>query len=44
MLTSPAYVSAFGLNAEPFSKEIDDAEQWLPSSKQDLVTDLCDAL
>jgi general secretion pathway protein A len=37
MNTTPAYVSAFALKAEPFSKEIDDAELWLPSSKQDLV-------
>ena len=44
MMTTPAYVSSFGLKAEPFSKEIDDAELWLPSSKQELVADLCDAL
>ena len=44
MTTTPAYVSAFALKAEPFSKEIDDAELWLPSSKQDLVDELCEAL
>jgi general secretion pathway protein A len=35
---------AFGLSAAPFSKEIPDAELWLPSSKQDLVDALVDAV
>jgi general secretion pathway protein A len=34
----------FGLREAPFSKEIDDAELWLPSSKKDLVDDLEAAL
>jgi hypothetical protein len=30
---SESYLGAFGLKAAPFSKEIADAELWLPSSK-----------
>lgn len=37
-------LSCFGLRATPFSKELDDAELWLPSSKQVLVDDLQAAL
>jgi len=33
----------FGLSAEPFSKEIDDADLWLPPSKRALLDDLVDA-
>jgi len=40
---SPDTLSLFGLSAEPFSKEIDDADLWLPPSKQALVDDLVDA-
>ena len=40
---SPDALSAFGLSAEPFSKEIDDADLWLPPSKQALVDELVDA-
>lgn len=36
--------SHFGLNAEPFSKEIADAELWLPPSKQALLDDLIEAM
>jgi general secretion pathway protein A len=39
-----AYLAAFGLKESPFSKEIGDAELWLPSSKATLVEELCDAL
>jgi general secretion pathway protein A len=38
------YLSTWGLTAAPFSKEVDDAELWLPPSKEHLVDDLCDAL
>lgn len=38
------YCSVFGLSAEPFSKEIDDADLWLPPSKQTLLDDLVDAV
>lgn len=41
---SPTYVSYFGLKDAPFSKEIPDAELWLPASKTDLVDDLCEAV
>lgn len=34
---TPAYVSTFGLTEAPFSKEIPDADLWLPSSKASLV-------
>ena len=40
---SPETLSVFGLSAEPFSKEIDDADLWLPPSKQDLLDELVDA-
>jgi general secretion pathway protein A len=38
------YLAHFGFSAEPFSKEIEDAELWLPPSKQDLVDDLVEAV
>lgn len=38
------YLSHFGLTAEPFSKDIGDAELWLPPSKLALVEDLTDAM
>ena len=31
---TPELLSLFGLSAEPFSKEIDDADLWLPPTKQ----------
>ncbi len=37
------YLSHFGLTAEPFGKDIGDAELWMPS-KQSLVEDLTDAM
>lgn len=37
-------LSVFGLREAPFSKELDDAELWLPSSKLALVDDLEAAL
>ncbi len=40
---SPETLAVFGLSAEPFSKEIDDADLWLPPSKQALVDELVDA-
>jgi general secretion pathway protein A len=40
----PAYLSAFGLKEAPFSKEIPDADLWLPSSKQSLVESIGEAL
>jgi type II secretory pathway predicted ATPase ExeA len=38
-----AYLAHFGLKAAPFSKEIADAELWLPPSKKALVDELCEA-
>jgi len=33
-------LSAFGLRASPFSKEIDDADLWLPESKTGCLPDV----
>jgi type II secretory pathway predicted ATPase ExeA len=38
------YLSHFGLSSEPFSKDVGDADLWLPPSKQSLVEDLTDAM
>ena len=38
------YLSHFGLSSHPFSKDIGDAELWMPPSKQSLVEDLTDAV
>jgi general secretion pathway protein A len=37
------YLGAFGLKAAPFSKEIADADLWLPTSKAGIVDELCEA-
>lgn len=42
-MTTP-YLAHFGLREPPFSKEIPDAELWLPASKQAVVDGLLDAL
>ncbi len=39
-----SYLTAFGLSEPPFSKEIPDADLWLPASKQAAVDALLDAL
>lgn len=41
---SPSYLAHFGLRSAPFSKEITDADLWLPSSKDALVAELTDAV
>lgn len=41
---APTDLSAFGLRHAPFSKEIDDADLWLPESKAMLVGDIEEAL
>ena len=41
---NPAYLAHFALKEAPFSKEIPDAELWLPASKTDIVDDLCEAV
>ncbi|MEK7223736.1 MAG: AAA family ATPase [Pseudomonadota bacterium] len=38
------YLAAFSLREAPFSKEISDADLWLPSSKQAIVEDMVEAL
>jgi general secretion pathway protein A len=40
---TPAYLSHFALKSAPFSKEIGDADLWLPPSKAALVDELCEA-
>lgn len=40
---SPAYLSHFGFKSPPFTKEVSDAELWLPPSKAALVDELCEA-
>lgn len=41
---SPGFAAHFGLKEHPFSKEVSDADLWLPSSKANLVDTLCEAL
>ncbi len=41
---TPAYLGHFHLREAPFSKEIGDADLWLPTSKTALVDELCEAL
>ena len=38
------HLDHFGLTAEPFSKEVEDRDLWLPPSKQALVEDLVDSM
>ena len=38
------HLDIFGLDAEPFSKELDDKDLWLPPSKQALVDELVEAV
>jgi type II secretory pathway predicted ATPase ExeA len=38
------YLAPFGLKDHPFSKEISDADLWLPATKKALVDDLCEAV
>ena len=39
-----AYLTLLGLREPPFTKEIPDADLWLPSAKQAVVDDLVEAL
>jgi type II secretory pathway predicted ATPase ExeA len=41
---TPAYLAAFGLDSVPFSKEIADADLWLPPSKEALVHELQESI
>jgi type II secretory pathway predicted ATPase ExeA len=38
------HLDHFGLSAEPFSKEIDDRDLWLPPTKRSLIDDLVEAV
>lgn len=44
MSRSPQWLSHFGLSTPPFSKDIDDADLWLPSRREDIVTRLVDGV
>lgn len=44
MTTSSDVLAAFSLRSSPFSKEIDDADLWLPESKAALVAEIEEAL
>ena len=39
-----AHLDFFALSIEPFSKEIDDKDLWLPPSKKALVEEIVDAI
>ena len=39
-----SYLTHFSLREPPFSKEVPDTDLWLPSSKQTVVDELCDAV
>jgi|SRR6478735_8139091 general secretion pathway protein A len=43
-MTAPRWLQHWGLNRDPFSKEIDDGELWLPSSKASVVERLVDSM
>ena len=43
-MTSPSYLTHFGFEGSPFSKEISDDKLWLPPSKEALIEEICDAL
>lgn len=43
-MTRSSELHGFGLRTAPFSKEIDDADLWLPESKTALVSDIEEAL
>jgi hypothetical protein len=41
---SESYLGTFALSEAPFTKEIADADLWLPSSKAGVVDELCEAV
>jgi type II secretory pathway predicted ATPase ExeA len=41
---STPYLTHFALNAPPFSKEVADADLWLPTSKKQVVDEVVDAI
>ena len=42
-MKAPLWLRHWGLSEAPFDKDIDADELWLPSSKEELVTQLVDA-
>jgi len=42
-MMAESYLRHFGLTKAPFSKEVTDADLWLPSSKQETVEELVEA-
>lgn len=42
-MSTPRWLEYHGLAQPPFSKEIDDEDLWLPSSKEEVVAELCEA-
>lgn len=43
-MRTPVWMRHFGLKSPPFSKDLDDGDLWLPSSRKEVVSDLVDAL
>ena len=43
-MRQPTWQRHFGLKEAPFSKDLDDKDLWLPSSRKDVVDELVDAL
>ena len=43
-MPTPRWLQHFGLDGPPFSKDIDAAELWMPTSKRDLDDDLVEAV
>lgn len=44
MSTPPNYLTYFGLREAPFSKDVGDADMWLPPSRQAVCDELIDAV
>lgn len=43
-MREPKWLRHFALSESPFSKDLDDSDLWLPSSRKDVVDDLVDAI
>lgn len=43
-MRAPAWLRHLGLKDAPFSKDLDDTDLWLPTSRKDVVDDLVEAL
>ena len=42
-MTTPQWIRHFGLSTSPFSKDIEDADLWLPSRRENIVTQIVEA-